>query len=65
MVIGGSYSPKCAISLTCSVQGNQGDAWINAKIDIPPTNNHYDFIFQGVVVCASRVDLVPFKLLFI
>ena len=36
-----------------SIQGNQGDRWINAKIDLPPTTDHYDFIFEGVVVCAS------------
>jgi hypothetical protein len=34
-----------------SIQGDQGDQWFNAKVDIPPTSNHYDFIFQGVVVC--------------
>ena len=34
-----------------SIQGDQGDNWLNGKIDIPVTNDHYNFIFEGVVVC--------------
>ncbi|CAF1554925.1 unnamed protein product, partial [Adineta steineri] len=38
-------------------EGDQGDRWINVKIDIPVTNDHYDFIFQGVVGDGHQSDI--------
>ncbi|CAF4185562.1 unnamed protein product, partial [Rotaria sp. Silwood2] len=39
------------------MEGDQGDRWMNAKIDMPPTNDHYDFIFQGVVGDGFESDI--------
>ncbi|CAF0847412.1 unnamed protein product, partial [Rotaria sordida] len=39
------------------MEGDQGDQWINAKIDLPPTNDHYDFIFEGVVGDGFESDI--------
>lgn len=38
------------------LQGNQGDRWLNAKINVPRTKDHYDLIFEGVVVCILIHD---------
>ena len=52
MVYGSNYFSYQILNkyLYFSIQGNQGDQWINAKIDIPVTPEYYDFIFEGVVV---------------
>ena len=36
--------------LSPRIQGDQGDRWFRAQVDIPSIVEHYDFIFEGVVV---------------
>ncbi|CAF1593620.1 unnamed protein product, partial [Adineta ricciae] len=40
-----------------SKEGDQGDNWLNAKVDIPVTNDHYNFIFEGVVGDGFESDI--------
>ncbi|UJR31098.1 hypothetical protein I4U23_018606, partial [Adineta vaga] len=40
-----------------SKEGDQGDLWLNAKVDLPVTNDHYDFIFEGVVGDGHESDI--------